>query len=145
MDLRIVLAPGAEDNGLATWASDLLRARLLPAGMPSDPRRTAEVATLRATVGIVAKDLRASATVRFDRGTVVVHDGTVGTPDITIVGALDVLQRIASLPLSGRLRLPLTRRWLAWASTMRPSELTIYGIAMHPRLVLRLLRLAAPG
>ncbi len=136
----IVIAPGAEENPLATWARDALRRREAPEGV----RRQRQAELVRATVGFVATDRRLAVTLRFDRGAVVVHDGSVGTPDVTFCGRFDALMALGSLPMTRLGELPLSSGWLGVMGDWVSEDLTIYGLLTHPRLTLRVLRLLAP-
>jgi len=139
----IVIAPGAEENPLAVWLRDALRRRETPDDLEG-LRRARSLEQLRATVGFVAKDRRLTVTLRLDRGSVVVHDGSVGVPDITFCGHFDALTALGSLPMTRLGELPLSRAWLGVMSDLVGEDLTIYGLLAHPRLVLRILRLLAP-
>lgn len=136
MDVSVGLAPGADENPLARWAHDTIRGRVFPAADArsdaADARRRRDLLAMRATVALVAPDRRVSATLRFDHGSVAVHDGMAGIPDVTICGKYDLLLGLASLPAAP---------WRTLASELVAGELEIYGLLGHPRLVLRVLRL----
>lgn len=139
----IVFAPGAEENEVAAWAHRILRARTFSNVPDHEAWRKRELSLVRATIGLVAKDLRITATLRFDRGTVVIHDGAVGIPDVTVFGTFENLASLAELPLSRVLHLPRSLAWTGLAGQLAAGELKIFGLATHPRLVFRLLKLFA--
>jgi hypothetical protein len=166
VDRTIGFAPGAEENPLARWAHDTIRRRLFPdsagpshwrqpgaaaAGSTSpergrsiemDPRARRRLFAMRATVAMVARDRRLSTTLRFDHGSLMVHDGMAGIPEVTFCADYDVLVGLAGMPLS-RFGLPLGAPWHALGLEVLAGELKIYGLVSHPRLVLRVLRLMA--
>ena len=95
---------------------------------------------IRATVGFVAVDRRLAATVRFDRGAVVVHDGTVGVPDVTFCGRFEALTALASLGLDAWWRPSRSRNWMTTITLLVSDDFKIYGLVTHPRLVVRVVR-----
>ncbi len=143
MARNIVFAPGAEENEVAVWLHDNLRARIFSPGSHERSWRRNELEAMRATVGFVANDRRVSATLRIDRGAVVVHDGSVGAPDITFFGSFDTLRAIAALPLSRAWHLPVTAPWGSMVAKLAGAELKIFGLVTHPRLAVRIARLLA--
>ncbi len=147
VETSIGWAPGAEDNPLAKWAGQAVAEHVAQSA-----RCRRDLLTLRAAVAMVARDRRLSATLRFDHGRLTVHDGMVGIPDVTFFGDYDLIVGLADLRRSRQ------RRRAARASEGRPtlaavwrrtvldlcsSELKVYGLATHPRIVWRLLRLLA--
>jgi hypothetical protein len=155
----IDLAPGTDDNELALELARLLRAAL---GLDvSDeprvegPRSTLSRAlrdfrSLRATVLVVAQDTGDAATVRFDHGRAIVHDGCVGLPTVTFCGDADALRRLFGVSravLAGRRLVPVVS-FDALERTLRDllgPSLTLFGVVAHPRTTVRFLRLVAAG
>ncbi len=86
---------------------------------------------MRGTVALIAQDAGTSLTLRFDFGRLTIHDGIVGVPDVTLLGAERDIEDLADARVVPFLRLPL------------PGKLRIYGLALHPRLVSRVMRLLA--
>lgn len=92
-------------------------------------------------------------TLRFDWGRLMIHEGRVGRPDVTLWGPVDSILGIGDGPrlvrrqLGERFARVATSRTLApvWALTnlLSVPELRIYGLAYHGRLVWRLARLLA--
>jgi hypothetical protein len=134
----IVLAPGAEENLVASWLYASLRR-----GHGPDLRREPALAGLRATVGFVATDQRLAATVRFDRGAVVIHDGSVGTPDLTFSGRRSALDRLSTLRFARFAHLPSGAAWFDSLGDLVNDDLKVYGLLGRPRLAYRVLRLLA--
>ena len=93
--IDISLAPGAENNGLATMLADLVRQNL-----ESKPHKQRDFASLAGNVSIVAEDAEVALTLRFAEGKLVVHDGIVGIPDVTLRGGSDTILALSNLPLT---------------------------------------------
>ena len=145
----IDLAPGAEDNGLAAMLADLVRQNL-----EAKPHKLADFDALDGTVAIVADDADVCLTMRFVRGgagrggSLTIHDGIVGVPDVAIRGTSDMIITLSNMPLSTPLGLPLPdprdKEAVATARTvmdaMRKKEFEMHGALFHPGLVMRLTR-----
>jgi hypothetical protein len=143
---RVVLAPGAEDNGLAVMLGNLVRENL-----EAKPAKRADFAALDGRVAIVAADADVALTLVFERGAggaLTIHHGIVGIPDVTIRGSSDAILALSNMPLATRLGLPIPNprdpaavqviRDLTRA--MRQGELHVYGMIFHVRLVMKLTR-----
>ena len=117
----IDVAPGADSSQLATLLAELVRRNVT-----RDRGKRAEFDRLRGAIAVVAEDHPTALTLRFDFGRLIVHDGVVGVPDVTLRGPLSALEGL------GELR----------ARTFGPrSDLTVYGLWTHPLMVRRLFRL----
>ena len=139
----IELAPGAEENGLAMMLADLVRQNL-----DSKPHKQADFDALVGSVAIVADDADVALTLRFDGGTLVIHDGIVGIPDVTIRGTSDTILALSNMPLMGKLGLPIphprdkeaVKIVRSVMDAMRSGAFHIYGAAFHVPLLMRLTR-----
>jgi hypothetical protein len=147
VDDRIALAPGAEHNDVARWASSRISETLR-----DRPESARDFQAMRAAVAMVASDTRQTITLRFDHGYLTIHDGMVGIPDLTLCGDQQTLSGLGDIPLSGWGRWPLpplnaARRtsWRTTALELVSGELKVYGMVSHPRLLMRLLRLLSAG
>jgi hypothetical protein len=148
----VSLAPGAEENGLAIMLGDLVRQNL-----EAKPKKMADFDALDGRVSIVADDADVSLTLVFARtprvggsvgGSLVIHDGIVGIPDVTIRGPSDSILALSNMPLATPLGLPLpspgdpegqkTVRDLVQA--LREGKLHCYGMLLHLPLVMKLTR-----
>jgi len=143
VDPIIDLAPGAEENHLATLLADRIRRNV-----SRSAKKNQDFRSLRGSVLLVAEDTTNTVTLRFDHGRLTIHDGTVGIPSITLCGDEPILRRLANVGLSRWLRLPhvffgggASRvRLLDALRAMAEGELLVYGLLSHPRLFLFLLR-----
>jgi hypothetical protein len=157
---RIVLAPGADENGLAIMLGDLVRQNL-----EAKPKKMVDFVALEGRVAIVADDADVSLTLVFEKSTgptpgrssggsssamptLTIHDGIVGIPDVTIRGPSEAILALSNMPLATPLGLPLpgpgdsdglkTVRDLA--RLMREGKLHFYGMMLHVPLVMKLTR-----
>jgi hypothetical protein len=147
MSAEIVLAPGAEENGLATMLAELVRQNL--EAKPHKKDDFDALAALAGRVSIVADDADVALTLRFERGgKLTIHDGIVGIPDVTIRGPSDAIMALSNMPLATRLGLPIpsprdaeaVRSVRTVLGAMRRGALHVYGMAFHLPLVLKLTR-----
>lgn len=144
IDPIVDLAPGAEENDLATAFADVLKHNLR-----TNARAQKSFRAIRATVHFVAVDTMHMVTMRFDHGRVTIHEGTIGIPVITFCGDHAAILGLTSVPLSAWLGLPLPnplqpRDWATLRTLYRrlaDRKLTIYGFFAHARLVTRVVRI----
>src|ERR1700759_1979640 len=156
--MRIALAPDAENNGLAVMLGDLVRQNL-----DAKPHKQADFAGLSGRVAIVADDAEVALTLEFDKGSgrpgsgaLVIHDGIVGVPDVTIRGPSEAIIALSNIPLGAPLGLPFPplgswkkpprkddAGWKTLAELyelMRANKLHFYGSFMHLGLAMKLTR-----
>jgi hypothetical protein len=139
----IELAPGAENNGFATMLADLVRQNL-----EAKPHKTGDFDALSGTIAIVADDADVALTLAFDRGRLIVHDGILNVPDVTIRGTADVIMAMSNVPLTKRFALPFPDRrnreevatMRAIGAAMRAGTFHTYGLWTHLPTMLRLTR-----
>jgi hypothetical protein len=140
----IDLAPGAEENPVAGELAQRIRDNLA-----ASPRKMSDFRGLRGSVLMVAQDLGEALTLRFDHGRLTIHDGTVGIPAVTFCGDLAALRRLSDFPLTRWLRLPILLpfaqqgrdTWRTLTRLFARGDLKVYGLAVHPRTVVFLLRI----
>ncbi len=143
MPLAIELAPGAEDNGLASMLADLVRQNL-----EAKPHKQRDFRALRGSIAIVAEDADVALTLVFDGGKLTLYDGIVGIPDVTIRGGSDTIMSLSNTPLVTRLGLPFPdprdKEGVAVSRSvmdaMKNGSFHIYGLAFHVPMMLRLTR-----
>jgi hypothetical protein len=140
----VSLAPGAEENGLAMMLAGLVRQNL-----EAKPHKQGDFAALRGSVAIVADDADVALTLCFERGgKLVIHDGIVGIPDVTIRGPSEAVLALSNMPLATRLGLPIpdprdreaVKTVRSVMGAMRDGSLHVYGMAYHFALVMKLTR-----
>jgi hypothetical protein len=145
--VSIALAPGAEDNGLASMLAELVRQNL-----EEKPHKIPDFDALDGVVAILAEDADVCLTLHFDpvggRGRLTIFDGIVGVPDVAIRGSSDMIMAMSNMPLTRPLGLPLPdprdKEQLALSQSvmaaMRSGELKMFGAMLHPGIVMRLTR-----
>ncbi|MDP9037316.1 MAG: hypothetical protein M3O50_21160 [Myxococcota bacterium] len=143
---RVRLAPGAEENGLACMLAELVRQNL-----EAKPRKNRDFDALTGSVAIVADDAEVALTLRFERGgSLTIHDGIVGVPDMTIRGPAETIMALSNLPI-GPLGLPIPNprggsdpssleAARSVFAAVRGGRLHMYGMAFHVGLALKLTR-----
>lgn len=135
---RIELTRDAENNGLAGMVASLIRQNL-----EDKPRKREDFAKLRGRVAVVAEDVRVAMTLDFQGNMLVVHDGIVGVPDVTVRAQSDDIVQLSLVELTRRFALP-NLRGEAMRQIMQKSQagsIHVYGALANPGLVLRLTRL----
>lgn len=143
-DPTVDLAPGAEENDLATTFADVLRHNLR-----TNARAQKSFRAMRATVHFVSVDTTQAVTMRFDHGRVTIHEGTIGIPHVTFCGDREAMLGLTSVPLAPWLGLPVPnptrpRDWATLRGLYRKiagGDLTIYGFFSHARLATRVIRI----
>ena len=98
----IELAPGAEANAFATMLADLVRQNL-----ESKPHKRKDFDALQGNVALVADDADVALTLEFASGTLRLHDGIRGVPDVTVRGSADAIMALSNVPLVRPFGLPI--------------------------------------
>jgi hypothetical protein len=143
LQATIELAPGAEENGLASMLADLVRQNL-----DAKPHKLGDFRSLDGSVSIVADDVDVALTLRFDRGKLMIHDGIVGIPDLTVRGSSDMILALSNMPLSTPLALPIpnprdregVKTVRSVMDAMKSGKFHVYGMAFHLPMVMHLTR-----
>jgi hypothetical protein len=141
---NIRLAAGADDNGLAVMLTDLLRQNL-----ESKPHKVRDMQAMTGRIAILAEDAEVAMTLRFDHGDLVVYDGVVGIPDVTVRASSDVILALSNVPLTPRFGLPFPalrdregRKVLREViAAMRTGTMKVDGGTLHAPLMLHLTRI----
>ncbi len=140
---QIELGPGAENNGFATMLAELVRQNL-----EAKPHKNADFAAITGSIAIVAEDAEVALTLVFTAGRLVVHDGIVGIPDVTVRGSSDIIMAMSNIPLTRRFGLPIALRgdtqgrstMREIAAAMRSGAFHAYGMPFHVPMMFRLTR-----
>jgi hypothetical protein len=142
MEPDVTLAPGADDNGLANMLAGLVSQNL-----QANPHKLEDFAALDGRVAVVANDADVALTLQFYRGgRLVIHDGIVGIPDLTIRGPSEAIIALSNLPATTPLGLPIPMprdreavgAVRVVASTLRDGRLRVHGVLLHLPFFLRL-------
>ncbi|MCL2724165.1 MAG: hypothetical protein FWD69_06970 [Polyangiaceae bacterium] len=132
----VQLAQGAEDNAFAQMLAELVRQNI-----ESKPHKKKDFDALDGTVALVADDADVALTLEFRLGRLIVHDGILGVPDVTVRGSSDAIMTMSNVPLTRPFALPIPtdRASLDALRSMvqatRKGELKIFGMLGHFRLL----------
>lgn len=119
----IELAPGADDNGLAT-----MLATMMAQNLADHPERQRTFGRLAGRVAIIAEDADVSLTVRLRRGRAIFHDGIVGIPDLTIRGGFEQIGDMSRMESIGAIPDPRGVVNRAMVRALRERKLRIFGL-----------------
>ena len=128
----IELAPGADDNGLAT-----MLAMMMQQNLADHPDREAALARMKGRIAIIAEDADVSVTIEVRKGRAIFHDGVVGIPDLTIRGGFEQIGDMSRMESLGPLPDPRGPVNKAMFAALREGRLRLYGL---PRALPMLLR-----
>lgn len=134
----IEMFPGAEEHPFTAMMVQLLQQNML-----DHPSKLSDFAHMRGRVTLVAEDIDAAVTLRFDHGKLSVHRGVHGIPDVVLRGTSDALVDLSRIPPDPRfgflpdVRSEATR---AVVKAFREKRLRVFGAASHPNLTVRLSR-----
>lgn len=129
----IELAPGAEENGLAT-----MLATLMAENVAAHPARARTLDRLRGRVAIVAEDADVALTIELRGGRVVLHDGIVGIPDLTIRGGAEQIGDMSRMESLGPLPDPRGEVNRAMWRALREKRLRVFGLPRALPLLVRI-------
>ncbi len=138
---RIELAEGADANAFAAMLVDLLKQNL-----ESKPHKLRDFDAIDGAVALIADDADVAVTLEFRRGSLTVHDGIKGVPDVAVRGSADAIMAMSNVPLTRPFALPIPtdRSALdALRGMIRASvtgELKVHGMLGHLGLLSRLTR-----
>jgi hypothetical protein len=135
-EASITLAPGTEDAGLAGMLAALLKQNL-----EQNPGRRRDFDRLAATVAIEARDAEVTITLEFLRGSLVVHAGVLGAPQISIAADSATVLALSSLRIRGGLPVLFDQGGRALLRKFFAGDLTIRGLLAHLPSLLRVTRL----
>jgi hypothetical protein len=130
----VELAPGASQNGLA-----VMMATMMSQNLEDYPDRLGDFSRLVGRVSIVAEDADVALTMELLGGRVIVHDGIVGIPDLTIRGTAELITDMSRME-NGPLGLPDPRGEVnrAMFAALRDKRLRVYGLPAALPLLVRL-------
>jgi len=131
----IELAPGSENNGMAEMIAGLIRQNL-----EDRPDKLPDFFRLSGRVSIVAEDVEVALTMEFARGQLIVHDGIVGIPDVTIRGTSEDIINLSLVETTTRFGLPNPRgeTFQKVLSATKQGRIHVYGALPNLLLMARL-------
>ena len=132
----ITLAEGGEGDGLAGMLAELIRQNL-----EQNPYKRADFDRLGTVVRIEVPDAGVSATLVFDRGSLLVERGSNGDPAISIRADSGSLLELCSVRMARGLPDPLSPENRALLGRVLRGEVRIGGALRSPMQLLRFARL----
>jgi hypothetical protein len=127
--------PDPEPNGLAAMLGGLIQGNL--AAHPERERLLSNVSTY----GIRAPDVGVEVSIRLAPGKVIVRNGIVGKPDITVETDSETLVGLSSVPLRFGLPDIGTKEGRRVNGKLLKGQLKVRGLVLHPGKLARLNRL----
>lgn len=117
-------------------------ADLLRQNLDDHPHKLRDFEKLNGSVAIVAEDAKVALTLDFRRGKLVLHDGIVGVPHITVRASSDDVMNMSLMELTKRFALPDPRGTTNRAvfDAMKAGRIHSYGALLHIPFMLRLTR-----
>lgn len=120
---------------------------LLRQNIEGKPHKRKDLRALQGRIAIVADDADVAVTLHFDRGTVTIHDGIDGVPDLAVRGEAEVIMTMSNMPIA--FGLPYARKGDdegkaaldAALLAMKEKRVVTHGLLRHPWMVLRFTRL----
>src|SRR5262245_53615389 len=103
-------------------------ATLMAQNLADHPERGRAFARLAGRVAIVAEDAGVALTLEFQRGRLVVHDGIVGIPDLTIRGGFEQIGDMSRMENIGPFPDPRGEVNRAMVRALRERKLRIFGL-----------------
>ena len=130
------LADGADQVGLAVMIADLVRQSL-----EQKPGKWKDFNGLSSLVAIDVPDAGVTVSLEFLEGSLVVHAGTPGDPDIRITAPAESVLALCMVKIVGGVPHPLHHHNRAVVARILRGEVRIEGLARSPLQLLRLTRL----
>ena len=134
----VILAEGADDNGFACMLAGLLEQNLA-----DRPAKQRSFHRLIGRVAIVVEDANVAVTLQFEGGSLTVHDGIVGIPDVTVRADSDDVMAMSLVELLPRVGWP-DPRGEGFRKVVRASmdkRIRVHGALTNVPLLLRLTRI----
>ena len=135
-DIRIQLADGAEELGLAVMLRDLLQQNL-----ELNPRKIPDFKKLGIPIGLYVSDADVALTMGFDAGGLTIHAGIQGTPDLYITAEADTVMNMSNMRIKWGLPYYFDETGREVLAAMTSGRLSVKGILKHFPSLLRLSRI----
>ncbi len=135
--MNITVADDAQDNGLALMVAELIRQNI-----EDRPEKAKVLRKMRGRVAIVADDAGVAMTMLFDSGSLLVQDGIVGIPDMTVRADSAQVVTMSQVEFTFGGLPDLRGRYLREVvAAGRSGQIQVFGALSNLPLALRLTRL----
>ena len=134
MQPSIVLGKGTPDEGFPSMLAELLRQNLI-----DHPKKRTIFDRMVGRVALIATDIDVTATLQFESGSLRVHQGIVGIPDVTLRAPGETFTKMSLIEL-GKFGLPKFNSDVVreLGAAMRQKEIEGHGVWSNLPLMLRL-------
>ena len=132
----ISLAAGAEDIGLAAMLADLIRQNL-----EQNPRKGTDFSRLSAAIAMVVLDAEVAITLEFSRGSLVIHGGIHGSPQLRILADAETLLALPRVRIVAGLPHLFGPDGRGLRNGLLSGAVKINGMLRHPVTLVRFTRL----
>lgn len=134
----IVLAPDAQDVGLAAMLADLIRQ-----SVEQNPRKRVDFERLHTVVHLHVRDAEVTVTLVFADGTLTLHGGAHGASKIRIAADAEAVLALCMVKLVRGVPHPLHHHNRRLIRMIARGEIHIEGIPRSPLQLLRFTRLVS--
>ncbi|MBU1171448.1 MAG: SCP2 sterol-binding domain-containing protein [Proteobacteria bacterium] len=133
---QIELSPDVEDGGMASMIADIIKGNL-----QEKPKRKNDFIALNGNIYMNAEDAEVDMTLVFNKGSLMVHNGKVGNPQICIATDSGTLLDLANINV--KFGLPYYFDSIGWGviTKLLTGKLKIKGLVTHPIKLTRFTKL----
>jgi hypothetical protein len=122
-DVDIKLAPGAEENAMASMLGDMIKTNII-----NNPGKLNDFNKLNGNIWLTATDAGVEMTLEFKKGSLLIHDGKFGKPMIQIATDSMTLMELANISIKFGLPYYFDETGLAVIKKLLKKELVIKGL-----------------
>jgi len=133
---EINMAPGVDDAGLAVMMADIIKGNLR-----DKPVRENDFNALNGNIYLQAVDSDVDMTMAFNKGSLTVHNGKVGNPNICIAADSLTLLDLANINIKFGLPFYFDKAGLTVLSKLLTRKLKLQGLITHPIMLTRFTKL----
>ena len=134
--VQIDFAPGIEDGGMATMIADIIKGNL-----KDKPKREKDFNALNGNIYMQAEDADVDMTMVFKKGSLIVHNGKIGKPKISIVTDSHTLLDLANLNVKFGLPNYFDEMGRGVIKKLLTRKLKVKGLLTHPIVLTRFTKL----
>ncbi len=132
--IKIKLAKGADDLGLAVMLQDLLSQNL-----EQNPHKSKDFEKLNIDIGLVVPDAEVELTMEFKDG-LTIHEGIKGKPKLLITSEADIIMALSNLKIKGGMPYYFDKTGREVLKAMLTRRLKVKGMILHFGSLIRMSR-----
>jgi len=130
--IKIKLAKGAEELGLALMLQDLLSQNL-----EQNPHKIKDFKKLNMDIGLIVPDAEVELTMAFKDG-LTIHKGIKGKPKLLITSEADTIMALSNLKIKGGMPYYFDKTGLEVLKAMLTRKLKVKGMILHFASLIRM-------